>query len=324
MSLTAPFQPMIQGVRRARAWPPPDRLSIYALVSSASFVAYVLARIVEGPASQLFAAFGVSACGWAWLLTRALFNPARRDVLWPRLVVGTIAVTGAIGALAPAGMIQTVASNIYDLGGSAALVLTLIEPFQRHACAMPHAEIRFRTLFVCGFALLAGLSVLGFWLDPAPIQVGSAIVSLLAVMVIVAWRRANPLQPVPSKASAPRPVTPEDTELAARLSNLLEKDAIYANPDLRIGDAAARLNVPEHRVSRAVSALGFANFNRLINHHRIALAKDMFARPEPASILQIALDCGFGSVGPFNRAFKQETGLTPRAYRAAIWTPDSD
>jgi AraC-like DNA-binding protein len=32
-------------------------------------------------------------------------------------------------------------------------------------------------------------------------------------------------------------------------------------------------------------------------------------------ILTIALDTGFGSIGPFNRAFKAHTGLTPSEYR---------
>jgi len=34
-------------------------------------------------------------------------------------------------------------------------------------------------------------------------------------------------------------------------------------------------------------------------------------------ILTIALDAGFGSIGPFNRAFKTHTGLTPTEYRRA-------
>ena len=32
-------------------------------------------------------------------------------------------------------------------------------------------------------------------------------------------------------------------------------------------------------------------------------------------VLTIALDLGYGSLGPFNRAFKLETGLTPTEYR---------
>ena len=34
-------------------------------------------------------------------------------------------------------------------------------------------------------------------------------------------------------------------------------------------------------------------------------------------ILTIALDAGFGSIGPFNRAFKAHTGVTPSEYRRA-------
>ncbi|WP_414673883.1 helix-turn-helix domain-containing protein [Marinimicrobium sp. UBA4509] len=33
-------------------------------------------------------------------------------------------------------------------------------------------------------------------------------------------------------------------------------------------------------------------------------------------MMNIALDLGYGSIGPFNRAFKRHTGLTPTQYRA--------
>lgn len=36
---------------------------------------------------------------------------------------------------------------------------------------------------------------------------------------------------------------------------------------------------------------------------------------EPGRILDIALDCGFGDVSNFNRAFRAEFGVSPRAYR---------
>jgi AraC family transcriptional regulator len=40
-------------------------------------------------------------------------------------------------------------------------------------------------------------------------------------------------------------------------------------------------------------------------------------RMEPSRILDIALDCGFNDVSNFNRAFRSEFGLTPRAWRSA-------
>jgi AraC-like DNA-binding protein len=36
---------------------------------------------------------------------------------------------------------------------------------------------------------------------------------------------------------------------------------------------------------------------------------------ERAKILDIALDCGFGDVSNFNRAFRAEFGVSPRIYR---------
>ena len=38
---------------------------------------------------------------------------------------------------------------------------------------------------------------------------------------------------------------------------------------------------------------------------------------EPGKVLDVALDCGFGDVSNFNRAFRAEFGMSPRAYRNA-------
>jgi AraC-like DNA-binding protein len=76
---------------------------------------------------------------------------------------------------------------------------------------------------------------------------------------------------------------------------------------------------PEYKVSQCISTvLGFPNFNRLINHHRIERAKRLLADPDQVRpILEVAFECGFGSVGPFNRAFREQVGVTPRDFRAA-------
>jgi AraC-like DNA-binding protein len=219
-----------------------------------------------------------------------------------------------------------VADNIYALSGSAALLLTFVEPFQRHGCVLSAAERRFRFVFVAVFALLVGASVLSAWAAPEPVETACAVVGLVTGMAAAAFRLRHPLaipQDAPYPARSPKlrkPPTGEDTALAERLSRLLEHEAIHTEPDLRIADVAARLHEPEYRISRSIVAgLGFANFNRWINHHRIAQARRLLsAADHQGSILEIALDCGFASIGPFNRAFKAETGMTPRDYRAAV------
>jgi AraC family transcriptional regulator len=39
---------------------------------------------------------------------------------------------------------------------------------------------------------------------------------------------------------------------------------------------------------------------------------------EPARVIDIALDCGFGDVSNFNRAFRAEFGVSPRVYRRQV------
>ncbi len=307
------FRPDVRDLRRLR---PPDRLGLYAVVAGLSFVAYILARLLEGPASTAFAAFGVSACGWAWLLTRALFDPTQRDVAWPLWVVLVLTAMGAVSQLASGdGAVTGFADNLYALTGSAALLMTFIEPFQRRGCAPSRGEQRFRAVFIVVFTLLVCVSVLGLRTAPGPVELVCAVVGLIGGAAATVFRVRHPLR---TAARGKRAATEDDLRLAARLRALLEQQAVHAEPDLKIADVAARLGEPEYKISRCISAAtDFPNFNRLINHHRIEDAKRRLRAPgRPASILDIALDCGFGSVGPFNRAFRVQTGMTPRAWRA--------
>ena len=52
-------------------------------------------------------------------------------------------------------------------------------------------------------------------------------------------------------------------------------------------------------------------------HRELAEAEPALSDPAQADVpvLTIALDAGFGSIGPFNRAFKAQTGVTPTEYR---------
>ena len=63
--------------------------------------------------------------------------------------------------------------------------------------------------------------------------------------------------------------------------------------------------------------LGYRNFNVFLNKHRIEEAKAALADPTQAEVpvITIAMDAGFQSLGPFNRAFKATTGVTPTEYR---------
>lgn len=112
-------------------------------------------------------------------------------------------------------------------------------------------------------------------------------------------------------------VSPADTQTLAKLNTAMA-DEYWRREGLTIGALADDLAVPEHRLRHVInSELGFRNFPAFINSYRIDAARAELSAPEKAqkTILEIAYDCGFASLGPFNKAFRALTGTSPRDYR---------
>jgi AraC-like DNA-binding protein len=106
--------------------------------------------------------------------------------------------------------------------------------------------------------------------------------------------------------------------LLKRLELLMTEECIYRQEGLTIAALAFRLSVPEERLRRAINeGLGYRNFNAFINHYRLEDAKTALSDPSQhdVPVLTIAMDAGFQSLGPFNRAFKADTGMTPTEHR---------
>ena len=118
-------------------------------------------------------------------------------------------------------------------------------------------------------------------------------------------------------ADAPAPACAESQALAAALVRALEVDRLYRQPELKVAELAEHVGSREHRVSRVVNQLlGAPNFNQWVNRYRIQHACRLLHEQPRRSVLEISLDAGFGSLGPFNRAFKSAMGCTPREWRA--------
>ena len=92
----------------------------------------------------------------------------------------------------------------------------------------------------------------------------------------------------------------------------------YRQEGLTIGVLAVKLGMPEYRLRTLINdGLGHRNFNAFLNRYRLDEAKAALADRSQAEVpvLTIALDAGFQSLAPFNRAFKADTGLTPTEFR---------
>ncbi len=118
---------------------------------------------------------------------------------------------------------------------------------------------------------------------------------------------------------APAPeVNEQDAALLKELDDLMKHSKIYREEGLSIAVLSAKLSVPEYRMRRLINQkLGHRNFSAFINGYRLSEAMAALSDPSQSTvpILTIALDTGFGSIGPFNRAFKAHTGMTPTEFR---------
>ena len=132
---------------------------------------------------------------------------------------------------------------------------------------------------------------------------------------------------IPESGNNPPKQTHSTSDLAPadqRLSNALDAfiaDSGYHENGLTISKLARYLDCPEHRLRRLINQTrGYRNFNSLLNDLRVRDARNRLLDPafDDKPILSIALDLGYDSIGPFNRAFKAATEQTPGEFRRAV------
>lgn len=143
-----------------------------------------------------------------------------------------------------------------------------------------------------------------------------ALVSLPASAPSV--QLTSPFRPMAGPVLAEGVERDDDTRLLAALRRLMEHDRAYREEGLSIGGLAGKLGLPEHGLRRLINQrLGYRNFNAFLNRYRLDDVMAALADPaqEAVPILTIAMDAGFQSLGPFNRAFKAQTGTTPSEFR---------
>lgn len=115
------------------------------------------------------------------------------------------------------------------------------------------------------------------------------------------------------------PATQETSPLATQLVHQMTQQRAYARDGLTIDSLAGSLATTPHQLRKVINGeLGFRNFNAFINDYRVREVAQRMQTQEYAQtpVLTLALDAGFRSMAPFNRAFKGTFGRTPSEYRS--------
>ena len=325
-------------VGRSKAGRAVRRSSVLML---AGVIGYLLQSIGDpGPTlAGIVLELGASLTGLAvWLFAHALFS--RRADWRLATVIGT-ALAGVVlvhaGYAAPAGGTCPPAVLWIDRLGhgiEAGLVLhALAIAILGRADDLSEKRRRFALAFV-GIVAGEALVVVGgeAWFgeagEPVALRLAEALLIIAAGLVIGGALLDADAELIGIDRPDPEPagnsLAPAERVLHDRLIAAMEAGA-WRRPALSIGDLAADLAVPEHRLRALINRrLGHRNFSAFLNIWRLGEAKRLLSAPDHVAlpVLTIAMDCGYGSLAPFNRAFREATGLTPTDFRRAAFAGD--
>ena len=284
-----------------------------------------------GPVRHVMRLLSAGGVGYFWLFAMALFSrhPLRIAHAVPILAMTAIALPGPL--LSPAGQLGT--KIVYNMIEILLVGHVMIEIWRNRTDDLVNARfaLRFPFMVVIGIVCLiltgfkfAGL--IGFphhWL----MELQAAATAFMALAGASAFTQERPrlfesaAVPKPSTEQPAPAMTPSDQHLMTRLFALVEETGFWRQPGLTIGVTAEKLGVPEYRLRQLINRnLGYRNFSDFLNERRVTLAKVELQDPEKArvQISTIAFDLGYASLGPFNRAFRDATGMSPRQWRGAV------
>jgi AraC-like DNA-binding protein len=274
-----------------------------------------------------------------WLFTRALFDDAFTMRWWHALVWMAVAAFSFVNCMwiAPASggnvRISLIAINLLALGF---IALAVGQTVVTWSVDLVDGRRRLRAFIVSAAALYGGinaiLQILISGSNAADIvnTANAAVLAGIVASICYALMRVDgielfPAAPeaaiaadLPDRSIAAGESSAADQKLVSALMRLMADERIYRHDNITIGTLATKLSIPEYRLRRLINQqLGYRNFNVFLNNHRIEEAKTALADPTQAEVpvVTIAMDAGFQSLGPFNRAFKATTGVTPSEYR---------
>ncbi len=318
-----------------------SRVKMLAALFTFSVGVYVLVagdalKILFGPFLDAGVVIAIAATVFFWWFAAALFDDNFRWRWWR--IAPLIALPGlfVLRELIADGLVSS--SLLYlHLGLNAALFADVFRIAIVNAgddLVDPRRRFRFVIaviLAVFGIGVAAADILSSLYPIPRLLHVFHAAAILTMNMVFGAWMltsrdalfaEAKPLagRAAPAAGSL---VSAADQPAFERLTALMD-DGVYRQEGLTVAALAEKVGVPEHQLRKLINGgLGFRNFSAFLNARRIEDAKRLLGDPTNArkQVLQIALDLGYGSIAPFNRAFKNASGKTPTEFRKETLAP---
>jgi len=301
-------------------------LSVAAFLMTSAHGAASALGVFAYPLSALCSSHPV----WFWLFCAALFGDGFRLNRLHLVSLGGMAVTGLLYWLIspdspwfmhPLGVAQGVASLTF-------VCLGPLSVYTGRAADLDERRRRIRSGFVPLVSIYLGAVVVTQIIvlfrsratPPSLVVLNLAVIDGLATAALLTFLQVRVVNWLDVTNPAPdvQALSRAESLVLARLDARLGSERLYARDGLTIAGLAELLGTQEHILRRVINrGLGFRNFNDFLHTHRLREAQRRLRDPAERRmpVLTIALEVGYGSIGPFNRAFKERFGTTPTAYR---------
>jgi len=104
-------------------------------------------------------------------------------------------------------------------------------------------------------------------------------------------------------------------EKVSRLvSSAMEEKKLHLNEGVTMPVIAREIGISSHEFSAYLNQHRDQNFSEFINFYRIQEAKTILKKSRDANILKLSYDVGYNNPSSFYRAFKKETGFSPKQW----------
>ncbi len=316
---------MANEVRAKIKWPLAGMIvgAIFYLINASPLMS-------PGPSNPFLDLVSISTPFWIWLFARRLFEREPE----PRLIYAALALLAlgwTMGHFVPWSWPAGFLILHFALLGLLADVVR-VGLFDREDDLVEQRRIIRLWLPALFSAQAAGILVYELFEVFAGLEgqlplanlINSVLILLINLFAGLALFRTDPVLVVQTQADLPGEESLPKLDLSPSEAVLFEKltaamaGGAYRTPGLTIAALAEQLGTPEHRLRALINRrLGHRNFSAFLNRHRIAEAQGILASREQVDlpILTIAMDLGYNSLPPFNRAFRSETGTSPSEFR---------
>ena len=198
---------------------------------------------------------------------------------------------------------------------SGVLILQVYQQFRERADKVHSVEIWLLSVFIGNLIIWVTYNLCAYTSYIAGAVSFTFILYLLVLLIIFNNKKEVILFKLPAKYGDKKIEAKEANNLTQRLTEIMQREKLYKNPNLKLPDVAKKLGILPHRLSQLLNDNLGKSFALLVNEYRVKEAQQQLLTNDAFTLEAIGYECGFNSKSSFYATFKKLTGTTPAKYK---------